>query len=261
MPRRRALLAGVVALVMACAPLAVRSSAARETAASTFVDAKDQFTRGRYAQAIVQLRDMLDQWPGSAEAEDATWYLAESYRLTHDWTLAQVQYEHLIASFPGSARRADATYYLGDALWHQAHGAAYDQDFTERARAQFQRFLEMYPDHEKVTEARVAMQAATDRLAERSYRECKTYYALRDLDALQLYVRDLNERYPHDIWAERGTLLVAKALERNKRLGEALTTYTALADSTRDATLAAEAKRRAADISRRLGSTPSARAQ
>ncbi len=235
-------------------------AAARETAATMFSDAKDQFDRGRYTQSITQLRDLLDQWPGSAEAEDATWYLAESYRFNKDWTLAQVQYEHLLASFPASLRRPDAMYALGEALWRQAHGPAYDQDFSERALTQFQRFLAAYPDHPKATEARVLIQDATDRMAERSYRESRTYYSLHDLDALQLYVRDLNDRFPHNVWSDRGTLLVGKALERNKRLGEALSTYTALADSTHDATVAAEAKRRAADIGRRLGQTPTARA-
>ncbi len=234
--------------------LAAGAASARDTASSTFADAKDLYVRGRYSQAILQFRDLLDEWPGSAEAEDATWYLAESYRATHDWTLAQVQYEHLLSSFPGSPHKPDATYALGDALWHQAHGPAYDQDFTERALKQMQRFLDAYPDHPKTTEARIVLDAATNRLAERAYREARTYFSLHDLDALQLYVGDLTTKFPGNIWAQRGQLLVGRALEHDKRLGEALTTFTALADSTQDAQLAQEARRRAQAIAKRLGS-------
>ena len=106
MLRRHFIYGWLLALAFVIAPPAVRSAGARDTAASVMADARDQFARGRYTQSIIQFRELLDQWPGSAEAEDATWYLAESYRLNHDWTLAQVQYEHLLSSFPGSAHQS-----------------------------------------------------------------------------------------------------------------------------------------------------------
>ncbi len=261
MPRLRCLLIAMCLSASVGGTLLLAPAHAKETAATLFVDARDQFSRGRYTQAITQLRELLDQFPGSAEAEDATWYLAESYRANKDWTLAQVQYEHLLSSFPGSPRRGDAMYGLGDAFWHQAHGAPYDQDFSERALAQFQRFLAAYPEHPKATEARVGIQAATNRLAERAFRESRTYFSLRDLDALQLYVTDLNARYPQTVWADRGMLLLGRALLRDKRLGEAHATFTALAERTADAEVKSEARKRAAELERRLGQAPSARAQ
>src|SRR5262249_31093733 len=155
---------------------------------SQFQDGREDFDGGRYGQAATELKAFLDASPGSSDAEAATWMLAESYRHTGQWPLAEVEYQHLISTFPGSARTADASSGLGIVLWKQASSAAYDQEMTERALEQFLRFLQVNPGHPQAAAAQAYVDQARLRLAEKMYRIARLYMRMKLYASGRLYV-------------------------------------------------------------------------
>ena len=242
-----ALAAGLLACVLSAAP-----AHARDTAASQFADALSEFQRGRWNDAITDLKAFLDAWPGSADAEQATWMLAESYRHMKEWPTAEVEYEHILTTYPAGPHAAEASYDLGLVLWAQSHGPAFDQDMTRRALEQFQRFLAACPDRPEAAQARQDVARAQDRLAEKDYRIARLYLKLHQYDAVRVAVEDLAASYPDSPWTERARLLLAQAYEKQKRLSDALDTYTTLSKSAHDAGIVRVAERKVAELQRRL---------
>jgi outer membrane assembly lipoprotein YfiO len=229
------------------------------SSADQFQSGREDFERGRYGQAATDLKAFLDASPGSSDAEAATWMLAESYRQTSQWALAEVEYQHLLSTFPGSARTADASFNMGVVLWKQAGSAAYDQEMTARAMAQFMRFLQLNPGHARAAEAQGYVDGARMRLAEKLYRIARLYLRMRLHASARLYVDELVSTYPETMWADRGLILRAQSLEKEGKLGESLEVYTHASRSAHDAVAQKDAAKGLARLQKRLGTSSAAR--
>src|SRR5262249_19229347 len=72
----------------------------------------------------------------------------------------------------------------------------YDQDYTQRALAEFERFLEQYPDHPRVEEVRRARAQARDRLAKKDYENGRIYLKLGQLGPALFYFLQVQALYP-----------------------------------------------------------------
>jgi tol-pal system protein YbgF len=66
----------------------------------------------RYADAAQDFQSFLDQYPGSEYADNAQYWLAESYYVTGNYRIALESFQTLIARFPGSSKAQDATLKL-----------------------------------------------------------------------------------------------------------------------------------------------------
>jgi outer membrane assembly lipoprotein YfiO len=241
-----------IALSMLIVLAGARACLGEEASDRRFAEARSEFLRGHFAQAAQDLKAFLEASPGSADAEEATFLLAESYRHTGDFALAEVEYRQLITTYPASAHRAEAEFQMGVVLWRESHGAPYDQDLTHRALDQFRRFVTTHPDDPHVQEAKAVIAQAEARLAEKLYRIGRLYVKLRAYESARIYLNDLVSTYPNTLWADRGALLLAESLERENRLGEALEAYTAASKSVHDPGVQREVEKKLSRLQRRL---------
>ncbi len=250
--RRRAI--GTLLWCLLFAGLA-RAASPREQ----FLEAKAQFDRGRFAQAATEFKAFLDASPGSADAEAATWMLAESYRETSQWPLAEVEYQHLMSTYPGSGYVSDCSFLLGYVMWRQSSSAPYDQDMTARSMEQFLRFLQLYPDHARAEQARELIAQARVRLAEKLYAIARLYFRMKLHTSSRMYIEQLVQQYPETVWADRGLLLRAQSLEKEGKLGECMEAYSLASRAAHDSLVLREVTKGMARVQKRLGGSSSAR--
>ncbi|MCD4829704.1 MAG: tetratricopeptide repeat protein, partial [Candidatus Cloacimonetes bacterium] len=92
---------------------------------------------GLYSEAVRAFEDVLRQAPASPEAEEALFYIAESWRRRGDWIRAGVHYRRLLDGFPSTARREEALRRWGESLVEQG-------SFIE-ATVPFEELVERYP--------------------------------------------------------------------------------------------------------------------
>ncbi len=93
---------------------------------------------GRYAESARRFAAFLDQFPQGDLADNATYWLGESYYVTQNYQIALDTFKGLLQRYPDSAKAPDAQLKLGY-CFYELH------QWTE-AEAALNRVIERYPD-------------------------------------------------------------------------------------------------------------------
>lgn len=102
-------------------------------------------TKGKYDLAIGGFAEFLKNFPHSELADNAQYWLAQSYYAKQDFNDAIPQYKKLLETYPGSDKTSDCLYKLG--LCYQA------LKNTTQANKYFKEVVDKYPGS---TEAKLA---------------------------------------------------------------------------------------------------------
>ena len=92
----------------------------------------------KYADAAEQFQSFLDQYSNSEYADNAQYWLGESYYVTRNYDIALEAFQGLLSSYPGSPKIADALLKIG-----YTH---YELKQWDQARAALTQVQEQYPD-------------------------------------------------------------------------------------------------------------------
>ena len=112
---------------------------------STGVAAFAALREGRYAESARRFSSFLEQFPNGGLADNATYWLGESYYVTQNYRIALDTFKSLLDRFPQSAKAADALLKLG-----YCH---YELREWNEAEATLNLVVQRYPD---TTVARLA---------------------------------------------------------------------------------------------------------
>ena len=162
-----------------------------------FKDAMEQFNDRDYLDAINEFKAISLQYPGSAYADDAQYYLGECHFKRGEFLLAAYEYGDMKRSFPASSLVPDAQYKLGLSYYELSPPARLDQRYTTKAKDELQAFVEYYPSHEMAPDAEARIRELTDKLAEKAYNSAKLYQRMERYRAALHYLDEITERY-HD---------------------------------------------------------------
>lgn len=105
---------------------------------------------GRYADAALAFKQFLNNHPGSALADNAHYWLGETYYVTRDFDQALATFNALVTNYPQSPKVADSRLKIGYIHFEK-------QDW-KKARAELESVVSTYP-------ASTAARLANDRLA------------------------------------------------------------------------------------------------
>ena len=180
--RARLLLLVAATLVPLLAGLAGCAGADRPIAPASPGDqlrmARLRYDRGDYTEAIELLNGYIQVRADAPDLDEAHFLLGMSHVQQRAWPLAAGEFIVVTGDHRDSPRLPDAHYWLGVAYWKQARPPLYDQDPTRRALGQWNRFLQLYPDHPRADEARAMQQEGRDRLAEKAIKNGRLYITL-----------------------------------------------------------------------------------
>ena len=185
-----------------------------------FPAAKTAYDRGDHLEAIADFKAYVEQYPGTDTTDDALYYLGLSYIHEKDYALASAQFDRLLRDFPTSSFQADGLMDLARCDDLQSHPAPLDQTETERALQRYHQFVDQYPDHPRVAEAKARIQVLRDRLAEKLIRSGRLYAKLRRDRAAEFYLRRLLTEYPDSKWVKEATQLLNVVVARQGRKSE-----------------------------------------
>lgn len=113
-------------------------AAASSTEQAVYSQAFDALKAGSYSIAITGFKDFLTSYPTSALAENAQYWLGESYYVTHDYASAAGAFRTVLKKYPDSRKAPDALLKLG---YTQAAQKQYPA-----ARATLTELTQKYPD-------------------------------------------------------------------------------------------------------------------
>lgn len=101
---------------------------------------------GRYDDAITGFRDLLQRWPDGRYADNAWYWMGESYYAKRDYDAALESFRSLLQKFPSSGKAPDAMLKTGMALLEKKQKA--------EASAMLQKVVAEHPDSNAANVAR-----------------------------------------------------------------------------------------------------------
>jgi len=121
------------------------SAAGADAARADYQRALDILREGRYRQAGEAFRAFLKTHPDSAYADNAQYWLAETYYVTRQFDTALEEFEKVLKQYPGSSKKPDARLKIG--FIH------YEKGNWDQARQALQQVVDEHPG---TTAARLA---------------------------------------------------------------------------------------------------------
>lgn len=137
------------------------------------LEARHWFTAREY------FREIVDNYPQSPFRADAKLGVGDTYLgegTTEAMVLAENEFREFLNFFPTHPRADYAQYKLGMAHFEQMRAPQRDQTETRAAIAEFEAFVERYPNSPLMGEVRQKLREARDRLDEADYRVGLFYY-------------------------------------------------------------------------------------
>ncbi len=208
-----------------------------------FKAAMEQFNDRDYLDAINEFKAISLQYPGSAYADDAQYYLGECHFKRGEYLLAAYEYGDMKRSYPASSLVPDAQFKLGLSYYELSPPARLDQRYTIKAKDELQAFVEYYPSHEMASDAEAKIQELTDKLAEKAYNSAKLYQRMERYRAALHYLDEIIERYHDTNFAPLSYLTKAEIEISRKRFRSAKETVSRFISLFPNSVLRAQADR------------------
>ena len=186
--------------------------------AERFQVARDLMAKRQWAVANDMLKSYVANHPGGSDVDAAIYALGECELHLKDWAAAQVDFERLLRDYPESDSSGSAAVRLGDALYGQTRPTDFDQEFTQKALAQWQSYLRDYPGHWANADAEHKVATARRRLAGKLLDTARLYLKLGLKEPARTYFEQVERDYGDlDVVAEAWIGLArVEALEGKK---------------------------------------------
>jgi len=191
------------------------------SAEERFAMGKVNFDDEDYLDAINEFEIVKLQFPGSAVADDAQYYLAECRFKREEYLLAAMEYQTLKSSMPSSSFVPSAQYKIGSCYYHLAPNSNLDQEYTNRAIDEFQAFVEYYPSEELAPDATAKIKELTERLAKKIYDVANLYMVLEYYKSATIYYTIVFEKYHDTPFAEPALVGCVRSLIARNKLNDA----------------------------------------
>ncbi len=206
------------------ASVVVLSACGSSSPTTTGDTAEARFKRGMaalededYMKAQQEFNTIILQDPASEYADDAQFYLAESYFLDGDYKLAAFNYNKLRTSFPNSSFNKTALFKSGEAYYKSSLSYDRDQRETRYAIDVFNGFAQIYAADSLVDTARQRVRELRGKLAEREYETAELYWKMEDYKSALIYYERVIDQYPDTQYFDPAS---AGKLRAQRELGE-----------------------------------------
>ena len=179
------------------------------------------FQEEDYLEAEKEFRIITLQYPGTALADDAQFFLGECRFLHEEYILAAYEYDMLLRTMPTSEYVSRARYRKSQCYYNLSPESFRDQENTRKAIDEFQAFLEYFPTDTLAPHAATRIQELNEKLAKKEYDNGELYFQMGSYRSAAYYFDLVLEKYHDTPFAEQAQLKKAEVGFLRKRYSEA----------------------------------------
>jgi outer membrane protein assembly factor BamD len=213
---------GICVLLLSCSP---PPPAGKLDAEDQFLLALERYHQEKYEEASQQFQKLIWNYPGSDYVDDAQYYLADCYRNLEDYPTAIVEYGRLLRNYSQSPLAPSAQYHLAMCYFKQSLPPHLDQNFTNKAIAELEFFLDEYPQSDLVPQAEDLMLKARTKLAKKGYDNARLYLKMDSYQATVIYIEEILDKYGDTSWAVHARYLLGECYRHQEQWQQALDAY------------------------------------
>lgn len=193
------------------------------------ITTEERFRRGMeelededYQEAQQVFNTIILQDPASDYADDAQFYLAESYFRNGEYKLAAFNYNRLRTSFPNSPFYKQAFFRSGEAYYYSALSYDRDQRESKFAIDVYRAFSTYYGADSLAPVAKARIKELENKLAQKDYMTAELYWRMDEYAAALVYYDKVIESNPGTEYFQLAAVGKIKALRELDRRSEAL---------------------------------------
>ena len=185
----------LIAIVLIISGCSLPKDTTKMTADEHFKYALELYNDEDYFEAENQFRTITMRYSGQPIADDAQFYLAETYFQKEEYLVAASEYSRLVQSMPNSPYVEEAFFKIGLSYYHLSPRPELDQSFTHKAIRRFKDFISDYPGSKHVPEAEKYIRELRNKLARKMLESAYIYRRMEEFDSAIIYLNLLLERY------------------------------------------------------------------
>jgi outer membrane protein assembly factor BamD len=179
----------------------------------------------KWADAREYFRQVVDNYPNSANRPDAKLGIGDSYlgeKTAESLVLGASEYREFLTFYPTNARADYAQYKLAMTHFEQMRAPERDQTETKAALQEFQVFFDRYPMSALLPDVRAKWREARDRLSQAELRVGVHYFRIRWYPGAIPRFRDLLKEDPEFSRRDEVYFYLAESLARTDKKSEAI---------------------------------------
>jgi outer membrane protein assembly factor BamD len=143
---------------------------------------QEYLTAKKWIKAREHFQKIVENYPQSAYRPDAKLGIGDTYigeNSIESLILGQNEFKEFLTFYPTNARADYAQYRVGYGHYKQMRSPERDQTDTREAIAEWETFVERYPQSAYMNECREKLREAKDRLGDAEYRVGLYYYRVK----------------------------------------------------------------------------------
>ena len=206
-----------IALLILLSALWLASGCMKQTASQllgpeeSWKKARQFYERGRWYRAQEVLRDIVLNYPGSAMIDSVQFLIGRCNFEMGDYLAAADEFQRVADKYPFSKLVGDAVYWNARSYYEESPPYALDQDYTNKALAGFQRFLEDYPTSALSDSGYHYLSLCRTKLARKEYAAAALYHDLGEYASAILYADVILDNYYDTPLAEPAQFLKGRS--------------------------------------------------
>ncbi len=216
-----AILLCVAASVSTLASCSSTQELVAQGAEETFHRGMKLLTDKDYLKAKDEFDIVVKQYPASAFADSAQFYLAETYFDQDQYVTAAFEFGNVFRNYPSSKLAPEARFKIAECYAAQAPRAQLDQESTTKAIDAYQSFIDYYPNSPLVADATKGIMELRDKLARKDYDIAELYTTMGYYKAAIVYYDIILDQYHDSDVADKAAIGKVKALLKGHKNNEA----------------------------------------
>ncbi|MRR19380.1 outer membrane protein assembly factor BamD [bacterium] len=172
----------------------------------------DYYDEGKYSRSIELLTQILPRYRATDEAEQLNWINAQANFKIRDYMMAGTYYQDFADTYPGSNNAEEASYLSAMCDYYMSPRPELDQAYTRKAIESFTIFMQKYPTSTRLDDCKTRLLELQEKLVEKSYLSARLYYDLKQYRAATVSLANSLKEYPDTKYREELMFLKLDAL-------------------------------------------------
>lgn len=178
--------------------------------------AKKYFEEGKYGRSITLLEELVSFMKGTAQAEESLYLLAQSHYNSKDYFSATQWFTNYYNTYPSGEYAEPALFYSAYGMYLDSPEARLDQTKTYTAIAEFQKYIERYPQTERAGQAKNYLFELQEKLAYKELLASQLYlnlgnYKGNNYESAVITAREAMKSYPFSKYLEEYQITILRA--------------------------------------------------
>ena len=197
--------------------------------------ATKMYDAGKYNKAIILFEKVIPSYRGKPQMERIQYMISDAYYQTKQYTTSAYFFDRFTKNYPKSTKREEAAFYAAQSYYLDSPVYSLDQKTTYEALEALQKFIDTYPNSDKIEEANKSIKELQYKLEKKSFEIAKQYYHIEDYIASIASFDNLLSDYLGTSFREEALYYKLKAsyelgmnsvlYKKEKRLKDAIKAY------------------------------------